>query len=69
LQRTGTTFIHLAAMWSMAQRFLGATTDPAVQSALDDLRAWLEALRPYGQASAIWAPEPPLSRVTLTLGH
>ncbi|MBR4189314.1 MAG: hypothetical protein IKQ55_05060 [Kiritimatiellae bacterium] len=69
LQRTGTTFIHLAAMWSMAQRFLGATTDPAVQSALDNLRAWLEALRPYGQASAIWVPEPPLSRVTLALGH
>ena len=56
-------------MWSMAQRFLGATTDPAVQSALDNLRAWLEALRPYGQASAIWVPEPPLSRVTLALGH
>ena len=70
LDRTATTFIHLAAMWSMAQRFLGSPPDPAVQTILDNLRAWLEALRPYGLASAEWtaAPEDDLSAFSLSLG-
>ena len=58
LDRTATTYAHLAAMWSMAQRFLGIPTDPALQRILDDIRAWLDAFRPYNQATAEWAPAP-----------
>ena len=55
------------AMWSMAQRFLGIPTDPALQSVLDDIRAWLDAFRPYRQATAEWAPAPgDLSLFTLS---
>jgi hypothetical protein len=69
LERTGTTFIRLVAMWSMAQRFLGVSTAPSVQSILDNVRAWLEALRPYGQAAAIWsaATDDSLSSLSLVL--
>lgn len=72
LDRSATTFIHLVAMWSMAQRFLGVPADPAVQSVLDNLRAWLEAFRPYGFATATWSEaspsSPPLSALSITLG-
>ena len=70
LDRTATTFIHLAAMWSMARRFLGSAADPSIQAVLDDIRAWLEALRPYGQATAAWtaAPGDDLSSWSLSLG-
>ena len=70
LDRTATTFIHLMAMWSMAQRFLGIPSDPALQTTLDALRVWLESLRPYSQATATWAQEPGsgLSNFSLHLG-
>jgi hypothetical protein len=70
LDRTATTFIHLAAMWSMARRFLGAAADPSVQAVLDDIRAWLEALRPYRLATAVWtaSDKDSLSLWTLGLG-
>ena len=71
LDRTATTFIHLTAMWSMAQRFLGAPPDPAIQTVLDNLRAWLEALRPYRLATAEWTAAPDdgtLSSCTLSIG-
>ena len=67
LDRTATTYAHLAAMWSMAQRFLGIPTDPALQAILDDIRAWLDAFRPYRQATAEWAAAPDaLSLFTLS---
>ena len=70
LDRTATTFIHLMAMWSMAQRFLGIPSDPALQTTLDGLRVWLESLRPYSQATAAWGREPAggLSDFSLLLG-
>lgn len=70
LDRTATTFIHLTAMWTMAQRFLGIPSDPALQTTLDNLRAWFEALRPYAQATAVWegSPGDNLSRFNLRLG-
>lgn len=67
LDRTAATYAHLAAMWTMAQRFLGVPADPALQRILDDIRAWLDAFRPYRQATAEWAPAPgTLSLFTLT---
>lgn len=70
LDRSANTFIHLMAMWTMAQRFLGIPFDSSLQTTLDNLRAWFESLRPYAQATAVWgaAPGEDLSRFTLHLG-
>lgn len=70
LDRTASTFIHLAAMWTMARRFLAIPSDPALQETLDNLRAWLDALRPYARATVDWSggPGEGLSRFAVHLG-
>lgn len=58
LDRTGKAVGNAVAMWMMAQRFMQLEADPAVQTRLDNLRSWIDALRPFGEGVVEWRSTP-----------